>query len=560
VSLVVPFEEIFESKEGTLANHPSWERVELGASCDIINGFPFKSGLFNKTRGCPIVRIRDLSKGSTETFFDGSFPSEYLVRNGDLLIGMDGIFRCVEWSGGEAGLNQRVCKIIPNESCLDRRFLAFGLNGYLKAIEEATSSVTVGHLSSRDILRIPFPLPPLAEQRRIVAKLEALLGKVDDCRKRFDKVPVLLKRFRQSVLAVACSGRLTADWRSNNSDINIEDVLPTRLGDALVQIKTGPFGSALHKSDYVTDGVPIVNPMHINDGRITPTKGMSITRSKALELSEYLLKAGDVVIGRRGEMGRCAMVGLNEAGWLCGTGTMILRASAMMLPEYLQRFLSSPSVIHALEADAVGTTMVNLNQGILSGLELYLPSVLEQHEIVRRVEALSAVADQIETRYAKAKGYVDRLTQSILAKAFRGELVPQDRSDEPASALLERNRAQRASAVAAPATRNPCGGATAPTTLEPAMPPARRGRQPKVTLTSFEISASKGEQAEVSFSKPARNILKRMKSGREYARADLADALGLSVTEWNACINELKDAGLVVQSGERRGARYRIEE
>jgi type I restriction enzyme S subunit len=208
-----------------------------------------------------------------------------------------------------------------------------------------------------------------------------------------------------------------------------------------------------------------------------------------------------------------------------------------------------------------GVSQSNINATKLAAFGFVLPSVEEQHEIVRRVESLFSVADQIEARYAKVRTYVDRLTQSILAKAFRGELVPQEPDDEPASVLLERIREQRASAVAAPATRKPRSGGTAPTTLEPATPPpARRGRPPKAAIPSPDLSASNGGQADIPLSKPARKILKRMKPDREHARADLADALGLTVGEWNAGINELKDAGLVVQSGERRGARYRIEE
>jgi type I restriction enzyme S subunit len=171
MSLVVPFEEIFQDKTNLLANHESWERVELGETCNILNGFALKSTLFNSSEGFPVIRIRDLSRNSTNTFYKGSFPEEYVIENGDLLIGMDGIFRCYEWTGGRAVLNQRVCKIVANEEYLLNKFLLFGLNGYLKAIEDATSSVTVGHLSSRDILKIPFPLPPLNEQRRIVPKL-----------------------------------------------------------------------------------------------------------------------------------------------------------------------------------------------------------------------------------------------------------------------------------------------------------------------------------------------------------------------------------------------------
>jgi type I restriction enzyme S subunit len=190
-------------------------------------------------------------------------------------------------------------------------------------------------------------------------------------------------------------------------------------------------------------GIPVVNPMHINGGAIIPSLEMAVSPQKAQQLSDFLLRVNDVVIARRGAMGRCAVVRPNQKGWLCGTGSMVLRTTSALIPEYLQIFLSSPETIKALEAGAVGSTMINLNQRIMLSLLIQLPSVCEQHEIVRRVEALFKIADDIEKRYEKASAHVDKLTQSILAKAFRGELVPQDPADEPASELLKRIQEER---------------------------------------------------------------------------------------------------------------------
>jgi len=123
---------------------------------------------------------------------------------------------------------------------------------------------------------------------------------------------------------------------------------------------------------------------------------------------------------------------------------MVLKPNKGLDSEYLQLFLSSQKTIKALEARSVGSTMINLNQKILSTLEIYYPSLLEQTEIVRRVEELFAYADRMEARYQTARARIDKLIPAILAKAFRGELVPQDPNDEPASVLLERIRASRA--------------------------------------------------------------------------------------------------------------------
>ena len=134
---------------------------------------------------------------------------------------------------------------------------------------------------------------------------------------------------------------------------------------------------------------------------------------------------------------------------------MVLRATENLLPDYLSIFLSSPVTISALEADSVGSTMVNLNQGILRGLEIWIPELEEQNEIIRRVETLFALADSIEARYLAISQRVDKLTQALLAKAFRGELVLQDSNDESASELLARIAATRATSATNTKNRKP---------------------------------------------------------------------------------------------------------
>ena len=179
-----------------------------------------------------------------------------------------------------------------------------------------------------------------------------------------------------------------------------EDWGSRKLGE-LATFRTGPFGSALHKSDYTSSGIPIVNPMHILDGEIVPTQSMTLTEAAATALSEFRLKAGEVVIGRRGDMGRCAVVRAEHAGWLCGTGSMIVRPSAGLETRFLQRVLSSPVVISAIEDTSVGSTMINLNQATLGGLTIQVPPVAEQRAITTAlsdVDALLAKLDQLITK------------------------------------------------------------------------------------------------------------------------------------------------------------------
>lgn len=292
----------------------------------------------------------------------------------------------------------------------------------------------------KKVEKYTVPLAPLNEQIRIADKLDSVLAKVDAAQARLEKIPTLLKRFRQSVLAAATSGELTREWRTENK---IEATYTT-LGAAGIDVKTGPFGSALHKEEYISGGIPVINPMHIRDGSIYPSTEMTISNDKFRELKAWKLEIGDVVIGRRGEMGRAAEIASGDADLLCGTGSMIIRSNSnLILPAYLCLVLRSPNSIAYFESNSVGSTMVNLNQKIIKSLSFHYPSTEEQKEIFRRVESLFAQADAVEKQYLAAKQRLDRLSQSLLAKAFRGELVPQNPNDEPATELLKRIQAER---------------------------------------------------------------------------------------------------------------------
>ena len=155
MTLVTPVAEIVAIAEksgspGLLARHPTWLRQALGAFCEIQNGAPLSAKLFNKEGiGSPVIRIRNVGINRTDTFFEGEFDPEIVVRGGDLLVGMDGDFRISRWKGPDALLNQRVCRLKIDESQCLSSFVELNLQGYLDAIWQETSSVTVKHLSSR---------------------------------------------------------------------------------------------------------------------------------------------------------------------------------------------------------------------------------------------------------------------------------------------------------------------------------------------------------------------------------------------------------------------------
>ena len=157
-----------------------WETVTLGDSLTVQNGYAFNSKLFDINGDMGLIRIRDLKEGiSTETRYTGDYDEKYVVKRGDLLIGMDGEFRCYEWKGENALLNQRVCRLQDFDDNLDKRFVLYAINDKLKKIEDITGFTTVKHLSSKTIKDISLQIPPLAEQQRILAKLDDAFADIE---------------------------------------------------------------------------------------------------------------------------------------------------------------------------------------------------------------------------------------------------------------------------------------------------------------------------------------------------------------------------------------------
>ena len=204
-----------------------------------------------------------------------------------------------------------------------------------------------------------------------------------------------------------------AGYKQTEVGVIPEDWDVRKLGE-YATFKTGPFGSTLHKSDYVSDGVPVINPMHIIDGQIVPSKSMTVTDSIAKQLSAFRLQAHDIIIGRRGDMGRCAVVQQSQVGWLCGTGSMIIRSSERFVPDFLQRILSSPRAVSAIEEVSVGSTMININQGVLADLKVPLPPLPEQRTIATALSDVDALITSLDNLIAKKRDIKQAAMQELL--------------------------------------------------------------------------------------------------------------------------------------------------
>ena len=188
---------------------------------------------------------------------------------------------------------------------------------------------------------------------------------------------------------------------------------------ASATFRTGPFGSALHKADYVAGGTPLINPMHIIDGRLLPEERISVSNFAADRLVAYTLIPGDIVIGRRGEMGRCAVVRPSHTGWLCGTGSLIIRCHNDVDAEYVQRILTTKRVIGAIESASVGSTMINLNQAALSGLQIPCPPSPEQRAIAEALSDVDGLLGALAALIAKKRAIKQAAMQQLLTGKTR---------------------------------------------------------------------------------------------------------------------------------------------
>ncbi len=332
---------------------------------------------------------------------------------------------------------------------LDPRWL-----GYLvrtSAFVDAMSSLVQGALypaiRGKDVRSFVTPIAPANEQKRIADKLDTVLTRVDAVNTRLARVAPLLKRFRQSVLAAATSGRLTEDFASGGSTIEWPSVelcsVTSKVTDGEHQTpKRSPSGRYLLSARNIRDGsIALSNVDFVDD----------------IEFAKLRLRCdpsiGDVLLSCSGSVGRVALVDKANAYVMVRSAAMIRPKPELLNSKYLMYTLQSPNLQEQIANASKSTAQANIFLGPIKKLMLPLPQLEEQTEIVRRVETLFAFADRLEARLAQAQTAATRLTPALLAKAFRGELVPQDPNDEPAAELLRRLQTERATAPKASAGR-----------------------------------------------------------------------------------------------------------
>lgn len=347
-------------------------------------------------------------------------------------------------------LSQRVV-LLRTKPGIDPSFLAYQMRApefRAELLANATGTTAQGIRQSR-LVELPVRIAPLGEQKRIVAKLDDLVAHVDACRERLERVPDMVKRFRQSILAAATSGGLTREWRSATAGIEEpEDVFPVtwsirRIGEV------GSVQMGRQRAPKYHGGSnmrPYLRVQNVFEDRLDLSDVMEMEFSSS-DFEKYRLQPGDILLNEGQSphlLGRSAMY-RGELPGACFTNTLIrFQAHPEVLPEYA--LLVFRRHMHSGRFQAEGTITTNIaHLGLkrFASVEFPLPPLSEQKEIVRRAGSLLSQAARFESAHIAAGQKISRLDPSLLAKAFRGELVGYDPADEPASELVARIRESR---------------------------------------------------------------------------------------------------------------------
>lgn len=406
----------------------NWEIRKLGEVCEIVGGgTPSRANKSFFGGNILWLTPTEIDKVVVKTIFDSrekitelglQKSSAKIIPAGSVLLSSRATIGNVAIAGTEFTTNQGFASFIC-PARLYNKYLAYWLKCIKKTLNDNAKGTTFKEISKSEIKNLTFPLPPLAEQERIVAKIEELFSELDAGTESLKRARQQLKIYRQAVLK----------WTFEERKENYKHYL---LKDISEKIQIGPFGSQLHREDYIENGIPLINPTHIKAGKIVADSSYTITVEKRDSLQNYILQNGDVIMGRRGEMARCGLVTEKENGWFCGTGSLYFRPNSKLVDStFLHNYLTSDPVKKYLEENAGGTTMANLNGKIVKNIPIFLPSIAEQQRIVQEIESRLSVCDKLEETIHTNLKQAEALRQSILKKAFEGKLVKPKAIEKP---------------------------------------------------------------------------------------------------------------------------------
>ena len=431
----------------------NWQICQLGDVLTLINGRAYKKEEM-LTEGVPILRIQNLNGGNKWFYSNLELQEDKYCYKNDLLYAWSATFGPY-WSKWDHKLiyHYHIWKI-ETSPALNKQFAYYALLNITEALKASAHGVAMPHITKAGMEAWEIQLPPISEQKIIAEKLDTLLAQVESTKARLEQIPQILKRFRQAVLGAAVSGKLTEDWRDNSS---LSGWIEGKLGEF---IKKPSYGTS---SKSNKEGlIPVLRMGNLQGGKLDWTD--LVYTSDTIEIEKYKLEYNDVLFNRTNSpelVGKTAIYKSEQPAIYAG---YLIRVQCLpdLNPDYLNYHLNSilgRQYCYSVKSD--GVSQSNINAQKLIAYPITVPPLPEQHEIVRRVEQLFAYADTIEKQVNNALARVNNLTQSILAKAFRGELTAQWRAENPelisgensAAALLEKIKAERAASGGKKASR-----------------------------------------------------------------------------------------------------------
>lgn len=385
-----------------------WKYITLGEAAEIYDNL--RKPINSKERN---IRISDKKQSELYPYYGATgkvgYIDDYIIDGEYVLLGEDGAPFLSAFDNkayiinGKSWVNNHA-HILSSKT--NNKFLCYYLNSF--NYKGYVSGTTRLKLTQNDMKRIPVPIPSSSEQERIVSKIDELFSELDKGVETLQMTKKQLIVYRQAVLKET----LTFD---SSKFVEIRSIVD--------DIRIGPFGTMLHKSDYIENGIPVINPQHIKSLSIIENKKVSVSVEKADELSAYQLKFNDIIMGRRGEMGRAAAISMREQNWICGTGSILFRLKPNYEAGFYAQILSSPYVVHYLEDHATGTTMKNLNEEIVK--QIPVPNITKemQKKITNEIGEKLSVCHNIEKTINLALQETEVIRQSILRKAFEERLI-----------------------------------------------------------------------------------------------------------------------------------------
>jgi len=489
----------------------SWAWSELSELAVLVNGdrgknYPSKNGFVES--GVPFINAGHLDNGVVQVSEMNYITEEHFNLLGSGKVKPNDILYCLRGSLGKTAIVKSISRGAIASSLVIIRSCQYSDPEYLynflvsplgKAeIHKFDNGSAQPNLSCKSVGEYSVPLPPLNEQKRIVAAIAALRDRTQKAREALEAIPALCDKFRQSVLAAAFRGDLTADWREQNPDIEPASVLLEKIRSeeikkheeaykkakqtgykfprksailslgsnlfkkALEDLPTwchirlgalfpvdgifdGPFGSNLKTVDYTSAGVRVIRLENIGFLDFIEEKESYISNQKYLTLKKHTVCKGDLIFSSFASDGvRTCVLPELRATAIAKADCFCLRPYPEIIDkEFLAFQLSNPSFYKELQALMHGATRLRVNTTQLKETMVFLCPLSEQREIVNHIKAAFKFVDSIEHQYQEIIIELDQLDLSVLAKAFRGELIEQDPNDEPASILLERIRAER---------------------------------------------------------------------------------------------------------------------